>query len=182
MDNEFDNEFAELDSSWIEEFKHFDNEYKNYYAEDISLINVHSIYINNNNEIVKIKKEKLSLKTHGILDKDELLTIIKRNSIFLNIKYSLLSILNFNMNIEPVNLTNFLKNKDTNANIGSLFLHTNNHIDSIKFDKSILMFHDINNLTIIFVEKILKNKKLTKKIPISINKIAIANKKTKKAT
>ena len=84
-----DNEFAELDSSWIEEFDNFENEYKNYYAEEILFINVHSIYVDRNNDIIKMKEEKILLKTPGSLDKEELLTIIKRNSVVSNIQYSL---------------------------------------------------------------------------------------------
>jgi hypothetical protein len=171
-----DNEFAELDSSWIEEFDNFENEYKNYYAEEILFINVHSIYVDRNNDIIKMKEEKILLKTPGSLDKEELLTIIKHNSVISNIKYSLLSILNFDVNIEPVNLTNFLKNKD--KNIGSSFLHTNNNIDNIKFDKSIPMFHDINDIIIIFIEKnvVKEHRIFTKKTSINSN----TNKKTKR--
>ena len=170
-------EIAELDSTWIKEFEKFDNEYKNYYAEDISFIRIHSIYVDKNNDIIKIKEEKLLLKTPGLLEKEELLTVIKHNSLFFNIKYSLLSILKFNLTIEPVNLTNFLKNKD--KNIGSTFLQSNRHIENIKFEKSISMFHDINNLIIVFIEKmyVLKeHRNHTKKIFINSN----TKKKTKK--
>jgi hypothetical protein len=172
-----DDEFAELDSSWVEEFENFDNEYKHYYTEDISFINIHSIYVDTNNTIIKVKEEKTLLRTPGIIDKEELLTIIKRNSVVSNIQYSLLSILNFNVNIDPVNLINFLKNK--NKDIGSSFLHTNNNIDNIKFDKSIPIFHDINDIIIIFIEKIYVSKEhriFTKKMSINSN----TNKKTKK--
>jgi len=67
-------------------------------------------------------------------------------------KYSVLSILKFNLNIEPLHLKTFLRSK--NANIGGLFLQSVKNIDTIKFEKSISMFHDINELFIIFHEKI----------------------------
>lgn len=171
------NEITELDNTWIEEFEKFDNEYKNYYSEDISFIRIHSIYVDKNNDIIKIREEKILLKNPGLLDKEELLNIIKKNSFFLNMKYSLLSILRFNVNIEPANLTNFLKNKD--KNIGSSFLKSSKHIETIKFDKSISMFHDINNIIIVFIEKMFvtkENKSCTKKIFIISN----TKKKTKK--
>jgi hypothetical protein len=148
--NDNDN-IEDLDLSWIQEFEKLDNEYKMYYTEDISFIRIHTIYINTNNEIDKIREEKLLLKTQGTLDKEELLTIIKHNSFSNQIKYSLLSILKFNINIEPIHLKTFLRNK--NPAIGAPFLQSIKHIDTIKFEKSISMFHDINDLIIIFHQK-----------------------------
>lgn len=177
MNNELNDNIEDLDSTWLQKFQNLDDEYKNYYTEEISFIRIHSIYINVNNEIEKISEEKLLLKNAGILQKEELLSIIKHNSFSNNIKYSLLSILKFNINIQPIHLNNFLRNKD--KNIGCSFLQSVKNIDSIKFDKSISMFHDINNILIIFHQKIhnpLKTFNRTKKIFINSN----TNKKTKR--
>jgi hypothetical protein len=46
--------------------------------------------------------------------------------------------------------------KTKNKNIGSLYLQSVKNIDTIKLDKSISMFHDINNLFILFYEKLTK--------------------------
>jgi Txe/YoeB family toxin of Txe-Axe toxin-antitoxin module len=163
----------ELDFSWIQEFEKLDNEYKLYYTEDISFIKIHIVYINTNNEIEKIREEKIILKTQGILCKEELLRIIKNNSFSNQNKYSLLSILKYNINIEPIHLKTFLRNK--NPAIGAPFLQSIKHIDTIKFEKSISMFHDINELIIIFHKKIHKpthseiNNNRTKKVFINSN-------------
>lgn len=151
MDNDI---IEDLDLSWINEFEKIDNEYKIYYTEELSFIRIHSIYVNKNNEIDKIREEKILLKNPGILQKEELLSVIKHNSFSNQIKYSLLSLLKFNINIEPINLKTFLRNK--NPAIGAPFLQSIKHLDSIKFEKSIAMFHDINELLIIFHEKINK--------------------------
>ena len=151
MNTELNDNIEDLDSTWLQEFENLDNEYKNYYTEEISFIRIHSIYVNKNNEIEKIKEEKVLLKNNGILQKEELLGIIKHNSFSNNIKYSLLSLLKFNINIEPAHLNNFLRNKD--KNIGNSFLQSVKNIDSIKFEKSISVFHDINNILIIFHHK-----------------------------
>ena len=178
-DNEHDN-IEDLDLSWIQDFEKIDNEYKNYYTEEISFIRIHSIYLNLNNEIDKMREEKVLLKTPGILLKEELLSIIKHNSFSNQIKYSLLSILKFNINLEPIHLKTFLRNK--NDSIGNTFLQSIKNIDSIKFDKTISMFHDINEILIIFYPKISKNTpeqkdhNRTKKIFINSN----TKKKTKK--
>ena len=176
----------DLDLSWIQEFEKLDSEYKMYYTEDISFVRIHTIYVNNNNDIEKIREEKILLKTLGILDKEELLGIIKHNSFSNQIKYSLLSILKFNINIEPIHLNTFLKNK--NPAIGAPFLQSIKNIDTIKFEKSISMFHDINEILIIFHQKINKqisnsestlkyfNNNHTKKVFINSN----TKKKTKR--
>ena len=63
----------------------------------------------------------------------------------------------------------FLRTKD--KNIGNTFLQPIKNIDNIKFDKTITMFHDINDIFILFTEK-LKNdmSQLTKKSRIHHNK------------
>jgi hypothetical protein len=183
-DNNNDNNIIEdLDLSWIHEFEKIDNEYKIYYTEELSFIRVHSIFVNNNYEIEKIKEEKILLKIPGLLQKEELLSIIKHNSFFNEIKYSLLSILKFNINLEPIHLKTFLRSK--HKNIGNPFLHSIQNLDNIKFEKSITMFHDINELLIIFHRKINKSTQInsnisnqTKKNFISLN----TKKKTKKRT
>ena len=111
------------------------------------------------------------LKEPGTLQKEELLGIIKHNSFSNAIKYNLLSILKFNINIEPEFLKNFLKSKD--KNIGSSFLQSVKNIDTIRFEKTITMFHDINDLIIIYHQRINKQnsylKNYTKKIVINSN-------------
>lgn len=176
-DNNID-EIEDLDSTWIQDFDKLDNEYKNYYTEDISIIRVHSIYVNKNNDIEKIKEEKIILNTPGILQKEELLSIIKHNSFSNEVKYSLLSILKFNITIEPIHLNTFLRNK--NKHNGYSFLQSVKNIDSIKFDKSISMFHDINEVLIIFHEKI--NKNTEQYIHNRTKKIFISSTTTKKKT
>lgn len=151
----------ELDSKWIDDFDKLDNEYKSYYKEDLTFIKIHSIYVNLNNEIEKLIEEKIVLKTPGIILKNELLGLLKKNMYSNNIKYKLLSILKFNIDIEPYYLKQFLKyttnnsknnieNKSDLVNIGNQFLHINKNIDDIYFDKSISMFHDINDLIFIY--------------------------------
>jgi hypothetical protein len=170
----------DLDTLWIEEFENLDNEYKSYYTEELTFIKVHYIYINIEDTIEKIKEEKIIFKQPGILQKEELLSIIKHNSILNDTKYSLLSILKYNINLEPINLKTFLRNND--ANVGDIFLQSIKNIDTIKFDKTISMFQDINDIFILFHQKKCihtsssKSNKLTKKQTIG------SNKKTKKRT
>jgi hypothetical protein len=139
-----------IDSSWIEEFENLDKEYKDYYTEELSFINTHCIYINSNNEIERIVENKMLLKMPGLISKEELIGFIKHNMFFGPNKYALLYILNFNIHLEPINLKTFLKSKDALSNIGTQFLHSIKNIDTIRLNKSITMFHDLNDLVIIY--------------------------------
>jgi hypothetical protein len=172
-------DIEDLDSTWIQEFENLDNDYKNYYTEDLSFLRIHSIYINALNDIEKVREEKIFLKEPGIINREELLSIIKHNSFSNETKYSLLSILKFNINVEPEFLKTFLKSKD--KNIGSSFLQSVKNIDTIRFEKSIAMFHDINDLIIVFHQKVNRNNSSdsnnrTKKEFINLN----TKKKTKR--
>ena len=168
------NIIEDLDTSWIEEFEKIDNDYKSYYTEDLSFIKIHFVYLNKNNDIEKIHQEKIILKNKGILTKDELLEIIKNNNLINKTKYNILSMLKFIIDIEPINLKTFLRNCD--KNIGNSYLESIKHIDSVKFNKSISLFHDLNNMFIFFYEKKTLNK--TKK---SVN-FDLSIKKTKRKT
>jgi hypothetical protein len=154
----------ELDTSWLDEFEKNDNDFMDYYSEELSFINLNCIYIDNNSEIESVTEERIIFKKPGIISRDEVLSIIKNNHSLSNQKYSLLSILKFNIDIEPINLNNFLRNK--NQNIGNDFLENIKNIDAIPFNKSISLFHDLNTLTLIFYKKNINDstKHNTKKI------------------
>jgi len=168
-----------LDTSWIDEFNLLDNEYKNYYKEDLTFIKLHGIYLNSEYEIEKLTEEKILLKTPNLLSKLELISIIKKYSFSNNVKYSLMSILKYNIDLEPYELKKFLKQNNT-----SNYLFINKNIDDIKFEKSISLFHDINDIILIFYknispicEKECYKQNVTKKIFIKDNNI---NRKTRR--
>ena len=148
-----DDELENIDSSWIEEFETLDKEYKDYYREDLVVIKIHCIYVNKENEIERVLEDKLILKTPGIISKEEILGLIKHNMVFNEVKYSLLYLLKFNINLEPIYLKTFIRSKEPLVNIGNQFIQSIKNIDEIKLDKSISMFHDLNNLLIIFHDK-----------------------------
>jgi len=137
----------ELDETWLDEFNLLDNDYKKFYADNITFIRYHCIYINEANEIEFIKENKSILGVPSIIQKEELIHIIKNNSIVNNKKYKVFSMSFFNLNIEPIHLKTFLKSK--NKDIGSNFLQPIT-INNTTIDKSITMFHDISNLFILF--------------------------------
>jgi hypothetical protein len=158
----------DLDTSWLDSFEKMDNEYKNYYNEHQLYIRIHFVYINKNSEIIKVREQKHFFVRPNTISKEELIAIIKSNS---NKTYSLLSILKFDIDIQPQDLKSFLKPNYTNDQ----FLQSIKHIDDIVFDKSISIFHDINALFIILYEKHdslrspHNSKNITKKVFINAN-------------
>ena len=150
-DVDLDYTFEELDTSWLHEFEKIDKEYNTYYTEDLLFVRVNYVYVNTSQEITNLGEDKYIFKTPNILTKEDLIGLIKRNNIVNNKKYSLLSILKYNINIEPHNLKTFFRSK--NKYIGQTYLQSVKHIDNIVFDKTISMFQDLNNIMIIFIEK-----------------------------
>ena len=190
-ESDLDYEFSELDTTWINEFEAKEKDYNSYYKEDLSFICINYVYVNNRNAIINISKEKYLFKKPGILSRDELLGIIKHNTIHNSVKYSLLSLLKYNIDFEPIHLKTFLRTKD--KNIGDNYLQSVTNIDNIVFDKSISMFHDINNLFIIFIDKSpiqtlnyifnntppVRHRQMTKRIYIHHHNLLNSKKRTK---
>jgi hypothetical protein len=150
-DVDLDYTFEDLDTSWLHEFEKIDKEYNTYYTEDLLFVRVNYVYVNTCQEITNLGEDKYIFKIPNVLTKEDLIGLIKRNNIVNNKKYSLLSILKYNINIEPYNLKTFFRSK--NKHIGQTYLQSVKHIDNIVFDKTISMFQDLNNIMIIFIEK-----------------------------
>jgi hypothetical protein len=168
-----DFDYSELNDDWINNFDKTDNLYKDFYKDNLYYINIDFIYINRKNEIEKIKQESILLSVQNYITRDELIGILKRNTIDNNIKYSLMSILKYNITLDPDEIKNFLLSDDTSC-YNDKFLFINKHIDTIKFEKTINMFQDLNNLFIIFYENPKENKTstantTTKKVYITKN-------------
>ncbi len=173
-----DLEYNMLDDGWINEFKNTDKLYKDFYKDDLYYINLRVIYINRENEIDKLKQESFLMTKPNYITREEIIEILKKNSIDNEKRYSLLSMLKYNIVLEPDNINMYLNNK-----IDHEYLSVITNIDTIVFDKSINMFHDLNDIILIFYEKSSELKKsdannTTKKIflrSLSGNKKTIKN-------
>ena len=168
----------ELNDDWIDNFEEKDKLYKDFYKDNLCYVNIDFIYINKNNEIEKIKQEPFLMSEQNSITRDELIGLLKRNSIDNDKRYSLLSILKYNITLDSDDIKNFLTASDL-SHYNELFLTINKHIDTIFFEKTINMFQDLNNLYFIFYEKNNDVKKrdlnnVTKRIYLGI----LTNKKT----
>ncbi len=149
-----DLEYNNLDDDWIRNFENTDKLYKDFYKDDLYYVNLRVIYINRENEIDKLKQESFLMSKPNSISREEMLEILKKNSIDNDKRYSLLSILKYNIDLEPDDIKFYLNNGD-----GREYLSSIKNIDSVVFNKSINMFHDLNDLILIFYEKSLEIKK-----------------------
>ena len=115
----------------------------------------------NNNEIVEIKKEKVELKCKNYLSKEELADILINKKVHDNITYNSYRIMNFNLNLEPVELENFLEREllkddettDDDDPEYETFTNNYNNLVDVKLNDSINMFEDLNMMMIILQKR-----------------------------
>jgi hypothetical protein len=146
-----DEKYNELENDWINEFEKIDKDYQGFYNEDLHFLKIHSIYINIQNEIVQLKEEKLFLnKCINMISREQLLGILKMNAFNAGKRYSVLSILKYNIDLHSSEIKDYV--------IGNLskdngFLSLIKNIDTINFNQTINMLQDLNDVIILFYEK-----------------------------
>jgi len=141
-----------LDENWINEFEKTDKLFQDFYLDNIYYTEIHFIYINTTNNIEKIKEEHFLLKTPNHISREEIIGLLKRNTIENNKKYSILSILKCNITLKPEDIKTFLKSTNLTDYLDNFLVPIKN-IDAITFEKTINMFQDLNDLLFIFYEK-----------------------------
>jgi hypothetical protein len=164
----------ELDCSWINEFEITENEYASFYKEKIDSIKINYIYIDKTNSVDNIHQENIIIED-GKMDKEKIIDVIKRNKKKNNIEYKLISILKYNITLEPEHIKDYINN-DFNDD----FLSKIDILQDIYFKDSINLFQDLNCLYIIFCDKTLRENKnkITKKVILSL--MSKKRKKTKR--
>lgn len=143
-----DIEYNNLDDEWINNFERTDKLYNDFYKDDVYYINLRVIYVNRENEIDKIKHESLLMQYPNKISQEEIIQILKKNAIDNDTRYSLLSILRYNINLEPDQIKNYLLNGENKE-----YLYVIKNIDTVIYEKTITMFQDLNDLIVIFYEK-----------------------------
>jgi hypothetical protein len=148
-----------LDELWITDFEKIDDIYSEYYKSDIYFVKITCLYVDKENDLFKIKEEVFFMQNPNIISRDELISIIKKNSILNNKRFSLLSLLKYNINIEPQNVKYFLTSSDNFVTDydNNEYITILKNIDEIEFDKTINMYHDLNNVIVIYYEKNIEN-------------------------
>jgi len=148
------------DISWIKQFETEDEEYKDFYSEPVDSIRLLLLYVSKKNYLFHIKKDTIILE-NNCLSKDSLIEILRTYMKHNNKKYRPISILKYNINLEPEEVELYVKG-DNNIN----FLSAEKSIDSIHFEDSIALFQNLNSIYIIFHEDCKSWHNKTKKIYI----------------
>ena len=137
---------------WIDKFEKIDKSYSNFYLEDVYSLKLYFIYIDRQHNIQKVKHEKMIMRNPNIISREEIISIIKNNCD--SKKYSLLTILKYNIDLDNTDIRDYLKNTPNHEYLTSV-----KYIDAIPFHQTISMFQDLNNLFFLFSEKTQKNSK-----------------------
>lgn len=160
----------ELNDEWINNFEKTDKLYQDFYKDNLYYINLKFIYVNRENNIEKIKQESFLMSTPNNISREEILRILKDNTNQENKKYSILSIIKYNITLDADDIKKYLIDSNGERN----YLNIVKNIDAISFEKSISLFQDINEIIFIFYEKSTELKKpdcnnATKKIYLHYN-------------
>lgn len=164
-----------MNDDWIVKFENIDNLYKDFYKDNLYYTNIYSIYINKNNEIDKLTNEPFLLTKPNYITREEIIRILKNKTHDSgNNKYSLLSILKYNISLDVEDVVPFLKcNSQDLEHYNNKFLTSIKNVDTIYFENTISMFHDLNDVFFLFYEKQITNKNnshnVTKKIYLRPN-------------
>lgn len=140
-------QYIMLNNKYTEELK------RHFYKEDLHYTNIHIIYVNSSNNIEKIRKEIFYMSTPNFISRDEIFEILKKNSIHNEKKYTILSILKFEITIDGEEIIQFLKRDYNDNQTIEPFLTSIKNIEAITFSKSIHMFHDLTDVLFVFYEK-----------------------------
>jgi hypothetical protein len=137
-----------LNDDWINHFEKNDKLYQHFYKDDLYYVNLKLLYVNRENELEKVKQESFFMSSPNKISREEMLQILKRASIEDNRQYRILSILRYNITLDVDDIKKFLiYNEERN------YITVIKYIDSVKFEKSITMLQDLNDLIFIFYEK-----------------------------
>jgi len=154
-----------LDTSWIQEFESVDYNYKQFYNEVVCDIKICSVYVDKNNNIENIKQETLELSRENLITKEEIIKIMKQNSVNQKKRYTLLSLLKYNIDLDASNVIHYLKQSQKQTKTDA-YLTIIKNIDNIPLNNTINMMQDLNTIFILFYEKQTSNN-TTKKVYIN---------------
>ena len=153
-----------IDDKWLRDFKEQEKDYNDFYKEKPTSINLYFIYVNNQNVVEFFKNDKYLLNQehiaksdNAILQKDVLLSIIKKNISLNGRNYKLISLLKFNLDVEPEDIINMTLDKQN----GSDYLSSEKEIKDIVFYDTICIFQDINSLFFVYQDRLTINDKPT---------------------
>ena len=159
----------EIDETWIDDFEQIEKLYNGLYTEQLQNVLVYFLYVNDKKELFYIKKNVIEIND-GQISKEHLVFLLKNNHIHNKKKFRPITILKYNINLQPKDIIHYLKNTKNYS-----FLSLERNINTISWEDMIPIFQELNSLFIIYTEN-KKTNNTTKKVYIR-NK---NNRKTKR--
>jgi len=163
------------DSTWMDILEKEEKDYKSFYKENVDIVKIFYTYVDSNNNIYNVKKDNLLIE-NNIIKRNELIYILKKNSKNNNKNHKLISVLQYNIDLEPEDVLNYLKFKEKYN-----FLTIVSKINDVLWNDTISIFKNLNSLHIVYYEEPNKKSSNTKKIYIRNRKLK-RNKHTRKRT
>jgi hypothetical protein len=140
-----------LDTTWVNEFKESEQVYSEFYKEPVTAIVVYLMYVNKENELEHVHRDRCFLENPGLLKRNTIVAFIKRYQFMFSINYKLNSLLKYNIDLDPAEINDFL-NAENQSCYDNRFLTAEKYLNDVVYDDSITMFQDLNALFIIFRE------------------------------
>lgn len=171
-----------FDEQWIKEAINEEKSYSRFYKIPVQKITCYSLFIDISKNVIKLNRQYIKLDNLNTLNQSQIINIINNdtNNQFKNFRIE--HILNFNLDLEPVLVNDFIHNYDNNK-IKKLFLKEISYTSDISLNDTINYFHPLNCLIFIYKQKInINSKKKYKNINKSkkIFDFKIHNNKTRK--
>jgi len=141
-----------LDTTWVNEYKKSESIYNDFYKEPVTSIGIYLLYINKDNELEHTHRDRCLLEKNGLLKRDIIMSFIKRYQYLFSVNYKLKSLLQYNIDLEPVEVSDFVNEEKSNL-FENRFIKTEKYLNDIHFEDSIHMFQDLNALFFIFIEE-----------------------------
>ena len=187
---ETDAEDEKIDTSWIANFKSEEESYNHFYKEPLDSIMIYVLYVNTDKELIHVDIHRCLLAENGWLKRDRIIALIKQYQMRESVKYKLNSILRYNIDLNPDEITAYASNAGTVTDAGTgtgaddtnRFLTAEKYLDDIHFNDSITMFHDLNALYFLFSEEKVQPASVnqTKRITLAMKKHKTMRNKYKK--
>lgn len=137
--------------------KEEENKYSMFYKCKLDSIKVYYIYVNKYKVVEVIKEDKYLFDEENvsILKKDMLIKKIKKNMYLNEKEYKLISLLKFNIDIDPEDVINMKIDKID----GTEYLTYERGIKDILFNDTIRILQDVNSLYFVYEENLNINKR-----------------------
>jgi len=175
-DENDENDDEKLDTCWINEFKSNEDKYNDFYKEPVNSVIVYLLYVNKENEVQHIHKDRCLIdNNNGMLKREIIISFIKRYHRLFSVNYKLFSILKYNIDLEPSEVQDFSIKENANK-YEKRFIKSEKYFNDIYFKETIHMFQDLNALFFIFVENTTQEKKDTLIKHINIHNTTKRNK------